>query len=249
MRRQLLPALRMMVVLTIALGIGYPLVVLGVSQLAFHDKANGSLVTAADGHVVGSSLLGQTFTGDRYFQGRPSAAGITASGSTDADGQPGDPSDLSLSNSGGSNLGPTNPDLTDEVAQRAADYRSLNGLAADAPVPVDAVTSSGSGVDPQISVANARLQADRVARARGLDPATVLKLVDQHTDGRSLGVFGEPGVNVLELQPRPRRPGIAMPTPAPPHPRTGSRFGAETAPRWPPVRLGRPGRVPEHPSP
>ena len=112
MRRQLLPALRMLVVLTLVLGVGYPLVVLGVSQLAFKSKANGSLVEK-DGQAVGSSLLGQTFTADNYFQGRPSAAGITASGSTDADGQPGDTSDLSLSNSGGSNLGPTNPVLLD----------------------------------------------------------------------------------------------------------------------------------------
>ncbi len=147
MRRQLLPALRMLVVLTVVLGLAYPLAVLAVSQVAFHDKANGSLVKE-DGQVVGSSLLGQTFTGDQYFQGRPSAAGITASGTNDADGQPGDPSDLSLSNSGGSNLGPTNPKLldgatddpstpdvdesADGVAQRVEAYRELNGLAADA---------------------------------------------------------------------------------------------------------------------
>jgi potassium-transporting ATPase KdpC subunit len=214
MRRQLLPALRMLVVLTVILGIGYPLVVLGVSQLAFHDKANGSLVKK-DGQVVGSSLLGQTFTGDSYFQGRPSAAGITASGSTDADGQPGDPSDLALSNTGGANFGPTNekfldgstddpstPDVDESsegVTQLVQAYRELNGLAADAMVPVDAVTSSASGVDPQISVANARLQANRVATARGIDVATVDRLIDQHTDGRSLGFLGAPGVNVLEL--------------------------------------------------
>ena len=204
----------MLVVLTIALGLGYPLVVLGISQVAFHDKANGSLVEK-DGRVVGSSLLGQTFTGTSYFQGRPSAAGITASGSNGADGRPGDPSDLSLSNSGGSNLGPTNPKLldgttddpstpdvdesADGVAQRVQAYRELNGLSADAMVPVDAVTSSASGVDPEISVANARLQAARVATTRGLDVATVDHLIDQHTDGRSLGFLGAPGVNVLEL--------------------------------------------------
>lgn len=214
MRRQLLPALRMLVVLTVVLGLGYPLAVLAVSQLAFHDQANGSLVEK-NGTVVGSSLLGQTFTGDTYFQGRPSAAGITASGSTDADGQPGDPSDVSLSNSGGSNLGPTNPKLldgatddpetpdvdesADGVAQRVQAYRELNGLADDAMVPVDAVTSSASGVDPQISVANARLQAQRVATARGIDVATVNAMIDQHTAGRSLGFLGAPGVNVLEL--------------------------------------------------
>ena len=214
MRRQLLPAFRMMVVLTVVLGLAYPLVTLAAAQLGFKSQADGSLVTR-NGQVVGSSLLGQTFVGDTYFQGRPSAAGITASGSPGADGQPGDPSDLSLSNSGGSNLGPTNPVLLDGVtddpstpdvdesspgvAQLVDAYRQGNGLAADTPVPVDAVTSSGSGVDPQISVANARLQAPRVARARGLELSVVNTLIDEHTDGRSLGFLGEPGVNVLLL--------------------------------------------------
>jgi len=213
MRRQLLPALRMLVVLTLVLGVGYPLVVLGVSQLAFKSKANGSLVEK-DGQAVGSSLLGQTFTAENYFQGRPSAAGITASGSTDADGQPGDTSDLSLSNSGGSNLGPTNPVLLDGtlgdptvdpekqapgITQRVAAYRALNGLADDVKVPVDAVTASASGVDPGISVANARLQAARVAKARGLDVSVVNQLIAAHTMSRSLGFLGEESVNVLEL--------------------------------------------------
>ena len=213
MRRQLLPALRMMVVFTLVLGLGYPLVVLGVSQLAFKDKANGSLVKV-NGHVVGSSLLGQTFSSDKYFQGRPSAAGATASGSPDANGQPADTSDLSLSNSGGSNLGPTNPVLLDGtvgdptvpadkqapgITQRVAAYRAANGLADDVKVPVDAVTSSGSGVDPGISVANARLQAARVAKARDLDVSVVNQLIDQHTTGRSLGFLGEESVNVLQL--------------------------------------------------
>jgi K+-transporting ATPase ATPase C chain len=213
MRRQLLPALRMMVVLTVVLGLGYPLVVLGVSQLAFKAKADGSLISR-NGQVVGSSLIGQTFTSDQYFQGRPSAAGITASGSTDADGQPGDPTDLSLSNSGGSNLGPTNPVLLDGtmgdptvdpekqapgITQRVAAYRVVNGLADDVKVPVDAVTSSGSGVDPGISVVNARLQAARVARARGIDVSVVDQMIDQQTVSRSLGFLGEESVNVLEL--------------------------------------------------
>jgi K+-transporting ATPase ATPase C chain len=198
MRRQLLPALRMMVVFTIVLGLGYPLATFGIAQLAFEHRAEGSLVKV-NGQVVGSSLLGQSFTGDRYFQGRPSAAGVTASGSEDATGQSGDPKDLSLMNSGGSNLGPTNPALLDGVAQRVQAYRTANGLGDTTPVPVDAVTASGSGVDPQISVANARLQADRVAQARGIDVSVVNRLIDEHTQGRSLGFLGETGVNVLEL--------------------------------------------------
>lgn len=236
MRRQLLPAIRMMIVFTVLLGLIYPLIVLGVAQGLFKDKANGSQITAANGQVVGSSLLGQTFTGERYFQGRPSAAGITASGTMTSDGKPGDAADLSLANSGGSNLGPTNekligqcvpvpkkdadgnavtdhqgnavndtnPDGTplcdpSSVPQRVLAYRLANGLADTATVPVDAVTSSGSGVDPMISVENANLQTARVAKARRLDPAKVQSLVQAHTVAASLGVLGEQGVNVLEL--------------------------------------------------
>jgi K+-transporting ATPase ATPase C chain len=198
MRRQLLPALRMLAVLTVLLGLAYPLAITGVAQALFHSSANGSIVKV-DGKVVGSKLLGQSFTEAKYFHGRPSAAGITAAGALDDNGKPGDPGDLSLSNSGGSNLGPSNPTLTKAVGQRVADYRKENGLAANVAVPVDAVTSSGSGVDPEISVANARLQARRVARARGLSVAQVNQLVDKYTDSRSLGFLGAPGVNVLEL--------------------------------------------------
>jgi len=213
MRRQLLPALRMIVVCTFVLGLAYPMVVLVVSQVAFSSKADGSLVKQ-NGQVVGSSLLGQTFTGESYLQGRPSAAGLTASGTKDADGQPGDPNDLSLSNTGGSNLGPTNPVLLDGtvgnptvdqakqvpgVAGLVAAYRSENGLGPDVAVPVDAVTSSASGVDPGISVANARLQAGRIAQARGIDVSVVDQLIDQHTIGRSLGFLGEESVNVLAV--------------------------------------------------
>jgi potassium-transporting ATPase KdpC subunit len=198
MRRQLMPALRMVVVVTIITGLAYPLLITGFAQGLFRDKANGSLVEV-DGRVVGSSLLGQTFTGDQYFQGRPSAAGILASGSTDEEGEPADPTDLTLANSGGSNLGPSNPDLVQMVDAAAVAYRKLNGLAADTAIPVDAVTSSGSGLDPQISVANARLQAPRVASVRGLDVGLVSDLIDAHTDGRLAGTFGEPGVNVLGL--------------------------------------------------
>ena len=214
MRRQLVPALRMVLVLTVLLGLAYPLALTGFAQVAFGSKADGSLVRV-DGKVVGSSLLGQEFTGPEWFHTRPSSAGAGAAGAlvpeTDADGDevldadgdptmvPADVSDLSVVASGSSNLGPTNPDLIDAVTERAAAYREENDLAADAHVPVDAVTGSGSGVDPHISVANARLQAPRVARERGLTEARVLDLVDRHTEGRSLGFLGEPGVNVLEL--------------------------------------------------
>jgi K+-transporting ATPase ATPase C chain len=132
---------------------------------------------------VGSRLLGQPFAGDRYFHPRPSAAG------TGYDGAASSPS----------NLGPTNDALLSAVAKRVREYRTLNGVADDAEVPVDAVTSSGSGLDPHISPENARMQAPRVARTRGLPLERVLDLVDAHTDGRGLGFLGDPGVNVLEL--------------------------------------------------
>lgn len=183
MRRQLVPALRMLLVLTVICGIEYPLLVTGIAQAAFRAEADGSLVRDGQGHEVGSALIGQSFTGDRWFHPRPSAAG---------DGY--DPTASSASN-----LGPTNPVLLDAVAQRVADYREENHLPASASVPVDAVTASGSGLDPDISVANARIQARRVAAARHLPLRHVLALVDAHTDGRALGIFGEPGVNVLQL--------------------------------------------------
>ncbi len=198
MRRQLLPAVRMIAVMTVLVGVAYPLLVLGIGQLAFGAKADGSLVESG-GVVVGSELIGQTFSGDRYFWTRPSAAAIAASGSTDADGQPADPTDQSLWSSGGSNLGPNDEVLIETVEERADTYRRAHGLDADAVVPVDAVTASASGVDPHISVANARIQTERVARVRGLDIETVTALVDAHVDERSMGVFGEPGVNVLTL--------------------------------------------------
>jgi potassium-transporting ATPase KdpC subunit len=181
--RQLRPALLAMVVLTVLLGLAYPLAVTGISQLLWKDKADGQLITV-DGTVVGSALIGQSFTSPQYFHPRPSAAG--------ADGYDG-------SASSGSNLGPTNPDFLETVAERVAAYRSENGLGADTLVPVDAVTASGSGLDPQISVRNARLQAPRVAQARGLDLAAVMQAIDEHTQDRPLAVLGDPGVNVLEL--------------------------------------------------
>lgn len=197
MRAQLSAALRALLVLTVLTGIVYPLAVLGVAQLAFQDKADGSLVER-DGQVVGSSLLGQAFTGPGYFHSRPSAAGAAASGSL-VDGEPADPTDLSVVASGASNLGPTNDDLLAAVRERVEAYRLENRLPPGAAVPVDAVTSSGSGLDPHISVANAELQAPRVAGARGFPLATVRELVRRHTSGRSLGFLGEKGVNVLEL--------------------------------------------------
>ena len=153
-----------------------------MARIAFPGKANGSLIRE-HGAVVGSSLIGQSFGGRRYFQPRPSAAGTGYDGTASA----------------ASNLGPTNPKLLAEVRARIAAYRRLNGVPAGVPVPVDAVTASGSGLDPEISPANARLQAPRVALARRLPLTRVLALVRAHTSERSLGFLGEPGVNVLEL--------------------------------------------------
>jgi len=182
MRRQVWPALRMLLVFTVLFGLAYPLAVTGVAQGLFPHKANGSLVKRG-GHVVGSSLLGQAFTSPGYFHPRPSAAGSGYDGAASA----------------ASNLGPTNPTLLQSVGERAAAYRQENGLAPNAPVPVDAVTASGSGLDPDISVANARLQAARVANARGVSPARVLALIDQRTNPRAWGFLGERTVNVLGL--------------------------------------------------
>jgi K+-transporting ATPase ATPase C chain len=204
MRRQLLPAIMMMVVFTVLLGVAYPLVVTAVAQGAFPDQANGSKLEV-NGKVVGSKLLGQTFTEEKYFHGRPSAAGAAATGSDAPDPNddtktvPNDPEDLSQDISSGSNYGPTNPDFLALVKQRVADYRTANGLAKDAKVPVDAVTASASGLDPHISLANARIQARRVAEVRGMPLAEVNQLIDENTDDRSLGFLGEPGVNVLQL--------------------------------------------------
>ena len=183
MRRQLVPALRMLLALTVLCGIAYPLVITGIAQVAFESKANGSLVEDTKGKVVGSSLIGQPFDGPQWFHPRPSAAG---------DG-------YDATSSSSSNLGPTNPELLGAVKDRVADYRKENRLPASSSVPVDAVTASGSGLDPHISEANARIQARRVAAARHLPLQDVLDLVDANTDGRSLGIFGEPGVNVLRL--------------------------------------------------
>jgi K+-transporting ATPase ATPase C chain len=180
--RQLRPALVSIGLFTVLLGVVYPLVSTAIAQVAFHDKANGSLVER-NGKVVGSALIGQTFTAPEYFHPRPSAAGAGYDGAA----------------SSGSNLGPLNADFLTSIDERIAAYRTENGLDPSVAVPVDAVTASGSGLDPHISVANAQRQAPRVARERGLALDVVLAQVGDHTDGRSLWVLGEPGVNVLEL--------------------------------------------------
>jgi potassium-transporting ATPase KdpC subunit len=208
MRAQLMTGVRVLIVVTVFTGLIYPLVTTGLSLSAFGDEARGSLIER-DGVIVGSALLGQWFSGPAYFQPRPSAAGAAASGTPvevlDEEGQPtgetrpADPYDLTLIASGASNLGPNNPDLVAIVRERVAAFRRSNGLGTDTPVPIDAVTASGSGLDPHISVANARLQAPRVARERGLGLDEVLRLIASNTAGRVLGLFGEPAVNVLQL--------------------------------------------------
>src|SRR6516165_6009614 len=161
----------------------YPLVVFGISQALFHEKANGSLIVDKDGAILGSRLLGQNFTAEKYFHPRPSAAGAG----------------YDAANSGGSNLGPTSQKLNDAIKDRIDAYRKENGLKDTDAVPADAVTASGSGLDPHISVRNAELQVARIARARGLASDQVLKLVHANTESPDLGILGEPGVNVLRL--------------------------------------------------
>jgi K+-transporting ATPase ATPase C chain len=172
------------VVLAVACCGVYPLVVTAVSRTAFRDKADGSLITDASGKVVGSALLGQNFTGEKYFHQRPSAAG--ASG-------------YDAASSSGSNLGPTSQKLADQLKERVAAYRTANGLTETQEVPADAVTASGSGLDPHISPANADLQASRVAKARNLPVEKVRELIESHTEKPDLGVFGDARVNVLQL--------------------------------------------------
>jgi potassium-transporting ATPase KdpC subunit len=161
----------------------YPLIVFGISQTFFRDKANGSLILDSDGTTRGSKLLGQGFADAKYFHPRPSAAG----------------NGYDATSSGGSNLGPTSRKLNDAIKERLVAYRMENGLSESAPVPADAVTASGSGLDPHISLQNAELQIPRVVKARGVAEEKVRGLIRQNTNGRDFGVFGEPGVNVLEL--------------------------------------------------
>jgi K+-transporting ATPase ATPase C chain len=192
MRNQLRPAITSLVVLTFLTGLIYPLLVTGIAQVIFPSQANGSLILGADGKPIGSSLIGQEFSDPKYFWGRPSATGPVPYTAFNGD---------KLTGSSGSNYGPLNEALigpegliqTRIAALREADPGNT------APIPVDLVTASGSGLDPHISPAAAEYQVGRVARARGLNEARIRELVAQHTEGRRLGILGEPGVNVLEL--------------------------------------------------
>ena len=178
--RQTLAAVRLLLVMTVLLGIAYPLVITGVAQVIAPVQANGSTVTAADGTVVGSVLIGQTFEGPEWFQGRPSA------------------SDYSGQTSGGSNLSPKSSDQTDARAQREADLKAANPDAVG-PVPEDALTASASGLDPHISLAYALWQAPRVAKARGIESSKLTALIATATEPAPLGFLGQDGVNVTRL--------------------------------------------------
>jgi potassium-transporting ATPase KdpC subunit len=175
-------------------GLAYPLVTTGVAQLVMPSQANGSLVER-NGVTVGSLLIGQNFAQAKYFHPRPSATlGTDPANPNQTVAQP-----YNAANSGASNLGPTSKSLIDQVNARAAAYRKENGLAPDARVPVDAVTASGSGLDPEISIDNAMLQAARVAKARGLPIDALRELIERNTTHRQLGVLGDPRIDVLKL--------------------------------------------------
>ena len=179
LRHRLWPAFALLLVLTIITGVIYPVLVTAIAQVAFPKQANGSFIVTADGRTIGSSLIGQAFSDPKYFTGRPSAAG--------ADGYDG-------SASAGSNLGPTNQALIDRITQQVDALRAANG---DAPVPVDLVTTSASGLDPDISPAAADYQVGRVASARSMSESDVRAAVARHTEQPTLGFLGEPRVNVL----------------------------------------------------
>ncbi|HTI63781.1 MAG TPA: potassium-transporting ATPase subunit KdpC [Gemmatimonadaceae bacterium] len=182
LRKQIVPAIMMTLVLCVITGVAYPAVVTGLAQLLFPRQANGSLVTA-NGRVVGSALIGQAFTRPEYFHPRPSAAG----------------SGYDATASSGTNRGPTDRKLADTLIAQAVSDVVTNDGARKGAIPSDMVTSSASGLDPHISPANAYLQVARVARSRGVDSAAVRRLVDRRVEGRQFGLFGEPRVNVLLL--------------------------------------------------
>ncbi len=183
MLRQTYTALAMLLIMTLLTGLLYPLVVTGIAQVAFPHQANGSMIHGPRGQIIGSALIGQPFAAPAYFWGRPSATL---------------PIPYDAANSSGSNLGPTNPALLHAVQARVAALKAADPRA-KGPIPVDLVTASASGLDPDISPAAAAWQIPRVAQARGLAPATVTALVERHIRGRFLGLLGEPRVNVLEL--------------------------------------------------
>jgi potassium-transporting ATPase KdpC subunit len=190
MLREIRPAIVMVIVFTIVTGIAYPLAMTGIAQLIFPAQANGSLIER-DGKVVGSALIGQPFADAKYFHGRPSAT-------TDTD--PNDstktvPAPYNAQNSSGSNLGPTSKALIDRVKGDVAKLKAENNK----PIPVDLTTTSASGLDPDITPAAAAFQIPRIAKARNVPESVIVELVEQHTTGRTLGVLGEPRVNVLEL--------------------------------------------------
>jgi len=176
------PAILGLILLTLLTGCVFPLGLFGVGRLLFRDQAEGSLVTRG-GMVIGSQLIGQDFKRPQYFHPRPSAAGTGYDGVS----------------SGGTNFGPSNPKLIEDIRRLAEEYRINNGLPRDAMVPIDAVTRSGSGLDPHISPANAALQVSRVARARAVSEDIVRRLLGEHTEARQLGFLGDPRVSVLDL--------------------------------------------------
>ncbi|MFG1318229.1 K(+)-transporting ATPase subunit C [Xanthobacter autotrophicus] len=191
MLKELRPAFVVLIALTAFTGLAYPLAMTGAAQVLFPRQANGSLITR-DGAVIGSALIGQNFASERYFHGRPSAT----TGADPADATKTVPAPYNASNSMGSNLGPTNPALADRVK---ADLEALKAENPRDPVPVDLVTTSGSGLDPHISPQAALFQVPRVAKARGVNEGVVRRLVEENVEDRTLGLLGEPRVNVLAL--------------------------------------------------